>query len=304
MTVSIVVPVYNAADTIAACIDSLCSQTHTDLDIVLVDDGSQDESGRICDERASHDPRIHVVHQPNLGRSAARWEGTRQAKGEWLTYVDADDQLMADAVECLSMLATDVTDIVMAGSESIGQPTRLVPLTEFRHLAVRSEGTIGVPWGSLYRRSRLTADLFDLPRDIVNGEDYIFWLRLIFRTDRPVQTLCESVYLKGAEHTANVFRWTSDYCDHLNQFRMSSIPTDLLDDYLADTLVDRMANLFAATLEEPRSVWQNHVFFKEIERDMERLDLYFTPRQRLFLSLPSRRLRQLYSQLSRWKTRF
>lgn len=298
MTVSIVVPVYNAADTIGACIDSLCAQTHTEVDIVLVDDGSPDESGRICDERAQQDSRIRVIHQANRGRSAARWEGTKQAVGEWLTYVDADDQLMADAIERLSMLTSDATDIVMAGSESIGKPTGMVPLNEFRHLTVRGEGTIGVPWGSLYRRSMLTAYLFDLPRDIINGEDYLFWLRLIFQTTKDVQTLHESVYLKGAEHTSNVFRWTSDYCDHLNQYRMSSIPADLLDTYLADTVVDRIANLFAATLEEPRSVWQNHVFFREIESDMERLDLCFKPRQRLFLSLPSRRLRQLYSKVS------
>ena len=296
--VSIVVPVYNAADTIAACIDSLCAQTYTELDIVLVDDGSQDESGHICDEKAEQDSRIHVIHQKNLGRTAARWKGTQEAVGEWLTYVDADDQLMADGIERLLMHASEDTDIVLGNSASIGHPTGVIPLNQFRHLAVRGEGTIGVPWGSLYRRSQLMAYLFDLPRDIVNGEDYIFWLRLIFQTTKDVRTLYESVYMKGDEHTSNVFQWTSDYCDHLNQFRMNSIPQDMLENYRGDTLIDRIANLFAATLDEPRNVWQKHVFYREIQRDMERLDMHFSPRQQLFLKLPSRRLRRLYSWLS------
>ncbi len=295
MTVSIVVPVYNAADTIAACIDSLCHQTYTDVDIVLVDDGAPDESGRICDAKAQQDSRIRVVHQPNQGRTAARWRGTQQAVGEWLTYVDADDQLRVDGIERLLQNATDDTDIVLGNSASIGYPTGTVPIELFRHLTVRGEGTIGVPWGSLYRHSALNAHQFDLPREIINGEDYLFWLRLIFQTQKDVRTLHESIYLKGEEHTSNVFRWTTEYCERLNRLRMGSIPSDVVDDYLGDTLIDRIANLFAATLDEPRSVWQDSVFFREILRDMQHVGMTFSPRQRLFLNLPSRRLRRLYS---------
>lgn len=295
--VSIIVPVYNAADTIGACIDSLRSQTHTELDIVLVDDGSQDESGRICDERALLDDRIRVVHQANQGRTAARWEGTRTARGEWITYVDADDELMPDAVGRLLHQASDDTDIVLGHSRSIGRDTGSVPIDEFRHMAVRGDGSIGVPWGSLYRRSRITAYLFDLPREIYNGEDYLFWLRLVFQTDRPVRTLAESVYMKGEEHTSNIFRWTCDYCYRLNQLRMDSIPAEQRHLFLADTVTDRLANLFSATLFEPRSVWSKHPYWLDICRDMNQLGLSLRFTQRFFLGLPSRSLRRLYSRL-------
>lgn len=295
--VSIVVPVYNAADTLCACIDSLLSQTHTALDIVLVDDGSPDESGRICDECAKHDPRIHVVHQTNQGRSVARWVGTQQAQGVWLTYVDADDQLMSDAIERLLHAATDDTDIVLGNARSCGWGTGTVPIDEFRHAAVRGNGTIGVPWGSLYRRSALNARLFDVPRDIYNGEDYLFWLRLVFQTSKPVRTLADSVYLKGEEHTSNSFRWTSDYSYRLNALRMESIPADVRADYLSDTINDRMTNLYATTLHEPRRQWSTHPFYTEILRDMQLLGREFSFGQRFFLNLPSRRLRRLWSEV-------
>lgn len=300
--VSIVVPVYNAADTIAACIDSLCSQTHRAVDIVLVDDGSQDASGRICDEYAARDGRVRVLHQLNQGRTAARWNGTCLARGLWLTYVDADDCLVSHAVESLleQAMADAATDIVLGNARSVGKATGEVGMEEFRHMTVRSLGTIGVPWGSLYRRSVLTKWMFDVPRDIVNGEDYIFWVRLVFHTDRAVRTLAESVYRKGDEHTCNTFCWTSDYCQRLNRLRMESIPAERRAEFLSDTVEDRLVNLFAVTLSEPRRVWQHHVYYEEIRRDMEQLGLRFSFRQRVFMSLPSRSLRRLYSRLSNW----
>lgn len=90
-TVSVIVPVYNTETYIAECIESVIAQTFTDWELILVNDGSTDRSGAICDEYATRDPRIRIIHQPNAGVSAARNTGLDSAKGEWITFLDADD---------------------------------------------------------------------------------------------------------------------------------------------------------------------------------------------------------------------
>ena len=75
--ISVIIPVYNVEKYISQCLDSVCNQTNRDLEIILVDDGSTDASGKICDEYACHDKRIHVIHQKNSGAAAAKNAGLR-----------------------------------------------------------------------------------------------------------------------------------------------------------------------------------------------------------------------------------
>lgn len=98
-TVSIIVPIYNVEDYAAECIKSLIEQNYVALEIILVDDGSTDSSGIICDEYAAKDKRITVIHKTNGERSSARNAGLDAASGEYITFVDGDDYLDACAVE-------------------------------------------------------------------------------------------------------------------------------------------------------------------------------------------------------------
>lgn len=91
--ISIIVPVYNVERYIERCVESICQQTYTNTEIILVDDGSTDSSGKICDELAVKDPRIRVIHQQNSGLSAARNAGLAVAKGEYIAFVDSDDYI-------------------------------------------------------------------------------------------------------------------------------------------------------------------------------------------------------------------
>lgn len=91
--ISIIVPVYKVEKYLPECIDSILAQTYTDFELLLIDDGSPDNSGQICDEYASRDPRIRVFHKENGGVSSARNFGIERAKGEWITFVDGDDYL-------------------------------------------------------------------------------------------------------------------------------------------------------------------------------------------------------------------
>ena len=89
--ISVIVPVYNVEKYLNRCVESIMNQTYKNLQIILIDDGSNDRSGKICDEYAEKDKRIEVIHKENAGVSAARNKGLDKAKGEWITFVDADD---------------------------------------------------------------------------------------------------------------------------------------------------------------------------------------------------------------------
>lgn len=94
--ITIIVPVYNAETTINKCVDSILQQTLTDFELLLIDDGSTDKSGNICDEYATKDSRIRVFHKTNGGVSSARNLGLDNTKGEWITFCDSDDYVEPD----------------------------------------------------------------------------------------------------------------------------------------------------------------------------------------------------------------
>lgn len=296
--VSVVVPVWQSEHTIRACVESILQQDYPYLQIVLVDDGCTDKSGKLMDELATKDERIIVVHQKNAGASAARWKGVEKSTGEWLCFVDSDDRLPFSAISDLLSVASEEVDIVLGNGQSLlGESRQLVPIEDFRHMAVRGEGTIGVPWGSLYRRNVLKHYFFDLPRDIVNGEDYIFWLRLVFNTEKPVAILYKEVYDKGPDTISSSFRWSSDYAQKINKLRKAAIPQDKQNEYLSDIVSDSISNFFDLTLWESRNTWSHHSFFEEIKNDMQQTGRSFTWKQRMFLNLPSRWMRRTFSSM-------
>lgn len=111
--ISVIIPVYNVEKYLAECVDSVLRQTHTDYEILLVDDGSTDSSGQMCDEYARKDSRIRVIHRPNGGLSAARNTGLKAAQGKYIYFLDSDDYIEERALEHLTALAEQETaDIV------------------------------------------------------------------------------------------------------------------------------------------------------------------------------------------------
>lgn len=100
-TVSIIVPVFNVGQYLSKCLDSICKQTYTLLDVIVVDDGSTDESSQICESFRGKDSRFRIVHQENKGLSAARNRGLDLVKGTWVMFVDGDDFLHPNTVERL-----------------------------------------------------------------------------------------------------------------------------------------------------------------------------------------------------------
>ena len=114
--VSIIVPVYQVENYIRKCIDSILAQTFTDFELILVDDGSKDKSGQICDEYAGMDQRVRVIHQENSGVAAARNHGIAYANGGYLCFVDADDWIEDGMIEqCISQMKENDADILRHG---------------------------------------------------------------------------------------------------------------------------------------------------------------------------------------------
>ena len=111
--VSVIIPVYNVEKYLHRCLDSVINQTYRNIEIILVDDGSTDDSARICDEYAQKDGRIRVIHQENQGQAAARNNAMKIAEGSFIAYVDSDDFVTADYIEYMVKLQNKYgTDIV------------------------------------------------------------------------------------------------------------------------------------------------------------------------------------------------
>lgn len=112
--ISVIVPVYNAEKYLGDCIDSILAQTFTDWELLLIDDGSRDSSGYICDEYSAHNDRIISFHGENKGCSAARNTGFMKSKGTYVCFVDADDMLFPDYLQKLYDASNGV-DMVCTG---------------------------------------------------------------------------------------------------------------------------------------------------------------------------------------------
>lgn len=114
--VSIIVPIYNTARYLPACLDSIITQTHQNLEIILIDDGSTDHSGQIADNYAKKDSRIKVIHQKNQGQSAARNLGLTMVKGEYVSFLDSDDEIKPTFIkELLAPLTNSNASLSVCG---------------------------------------------------------------------------------------------------------------------------------------------------------------------------------------------
>lgn len=167
MLISVIVPIYNVERELDRCVRSIRSQTHRELEIILVDDGSPDGCPAMCDRYAEEDSRIRVIHKENGGQSSARNAGLRMATGEFVMYVDSDDYIEPDS--CQRLLAAMQADVdIVVGSfreEKDGQTIihghtgleegNAYPSREFVIRSIQKNEWYAAPWVAMYRRNFL-----------------------------------------------------------------------------------------------------------------------------------------------------
>lgn len=205
MVVSIVIPVYNIEDLVVPCVESVLAQTYGDLEILLVDDGSTDASGRLVDEFGGRDARVVVLHKPNGGLSEARNYGIDRATGDYILCVDGDDLItpthVASLVDAVLQTSAEIAVSQFQRVDPIDRPSGVVGLEPapvsvlsreeaLERLFYQQEVTTSA-WGKLYRRA-----LFDGIRYPVGEihEDLPVTYRLLARAER-VAVVHQASYL-------------------------------------------------------------------------------------------------------------
>lgn len=179
--ISVIIPVYNVENFLPKCLDSVLAQTYKNLEIILINDGSADNSGKICDEYAAKDKRIHVVHQENKGLSRARNTGLSLAKGKYIAFVDSDDYIDLDMYEYLySLISKDNADMAMCNvnedegfhsSKLIDTPYSLIPI----HKCFECADWM-FSWNKLYKMDLIGDVRFETSTSF--GEDELFIFEL------------------------------------------------------------------------------------------------------------------------------
>lgn len=175
---SIIVPVYNSSQYLNRCIDSILNQTYHDFELILVDDGSTDDSGNICDIYAQKDKRIRVFHQSNGGVSSARNKGIKEACGKYIAFVDSDDYLSQDKLEKYIVFCKEEPDIII-GNKNVPYKLKynkhIIGINDLPHIC-----NVGVVWNSLFYTDHLKQHNITFDENIWHGEDSLFILFCFF----------------------------------------------------------------------------------------------------------------------------
>ncbi|GHT78392.1 hypothetical protein FACS1894104_1530 [Actinomycetota bacterium] len=192
LTISVIIPVYNVAEYLQRCLDSVIKQTYKNLQIIIVDDGSTDGSGALCDKIARTDKRISVFHTKNGGLSAARNFGVKQATGSYLAFVDSDDWLAEDMYEyLLDLLLKEQADVAFVDyqiaadiNQEILNPVQKIAIYDSKNILTYYLKTneYGV-WMRLYKRQLFNEDMFDEGHIY---EDVVFGFRVLQKSTKIV----------------------------------------------------------------------------------------------------------------------
>lgn len=205
---SIIIPVYNADNYIKRCVDSVLAQSFTDYELILVDDGSIDESGSICDEYSETHPQIKVIHKTNSGVSAARNHGIDKASGVYISFLDSDDEYYLDALMSYHDALSDACDGVLAGyteHNMAGETIYEYCGPEFNRYDSIEEAINqvyldspykfqGYVWNRLFRRDIITNYNIRFNEDIFYKEDGLFIVEYLCHCKQPIVYFSHPVY--------------------------------------------------------------------------------------------------------------
>lgn len=190
--ISVIIPVYNAEKYLTACIDSVLAQTYANIEVILVNDGSKDSSGKICDAYKSQDIRIKVIHIENGGVSRARNIGINTCNGDYLCFIDADDTITPNYIDNFVEAIEEKVKIYIQGIRIIRQDSS-VDLVVYKQTGIQSVNEIfsinnlcshGYAACKMYNTSLIKDNKINFPQDIKFSEDLLFILECLLYTDK------------------------------------------------------------------------------------------------------------------------
>lgn len=276
--VSIIIPVYNSALFLEACVQSLIQQTFADYEIWLIDDGSTDASGHMCDVFSQQDSRIQVVHTMNRGAAHARQVGVAKATGEYLLFVDSDDTMPSDGLSRMYEVARKypASDIIVGfcrPSLSWGK-SELSP-RQYRNLLIEGRFNISTLWGKLFRRSLFSQGIPTLPSHLVMGEDMLINIYLAFRTQQPIRLVRGKEiynYIQRDGGISRQFVLTASYESDFHLERLRMIPMSERADYMP-VLIHRRLRMLRRLVRRAKELQileqlEYNPFVLELERDI------------------------------------
>lgn len=196
--ISVIVPVYNVEKYLNKCIDSIINQTYKNLEIILVDDGSTDNSGKICDEYAKKDNRIIVIHKENGGLSNARNAGIKNSQGLYTSFVDSDDYILPNMIDRLyKIMIQNQADISICNftrskEEMKEETTKKICIEKYsqedylkKYFKIKYQGCEYYAWNKLYKRELITPDQY--PQGLTS-EDVLGTYKAILKAKKIVKT--------------------------------------------------------------------------------------------------------------------
>lgn len=204
--ISIITPIYNAERYLERCLNSLLNQTYKNIELVLIDDGSKDGSGTICKRYIEKDSRVRYVYQENQGAGAARRRGVKEAKGEFIFFIDSDDYLENDALESLMSAFSDDVDCVVGQHERFGEmkeikqvvfPTGIINFSKLPEVSIAKvalHSCYGQElWNKLYRTNIVKEAFQSRNITVPYGEDSLYLIELYIRM-RAIKCISKLTY--------------------------------------------------------------------------------------------------------------
>lgn len=220
--VSIIVPVYNVEKYIEKCLKSLISQSYKNIEIILIDDGSKDNSGKICDEYKRKDSRIKVVHKENAGVSEARNSGLQEATGEYICFVDADDFVMNDYIEYMyELIVNNSSDIAICTKmfsnfdekqtsyeviETLNGENTIIRILNYRI-------PIGV-YSKIFKKDLINDNKIRFFKDIYMGEGFNFNVSCFQRAKKVMISNHKVYYYRRDNNTSATTKFSIKKCEN------------------------------------------------------------------------------------------
>ena len=272
--ISVIVPVYNVEQYLERCVDSIISQTYTNLEIILVNDGSTDNSGKLCDELAKKDERIRVIHKENGGLSDARNRGIDEAESDLVGFIDSDDYIDSDMYEVLlkNLNNTDA-DLSMCALYDVYNNTPEAQVTNKETWKLSSEQAIKMVMeakilsvtavNKLYRKSLFTDLKFEVGKI---AEDAFIMIKLLDKCEKIVATNEKKYYYVHRENSITTQKFSTKFLNVIEAYEQNS--NIILEKYpkLKDVAQTRMNWAYFYVLD--RLLLDDNYNYKELENKL------------------------------------